>query len=149
MKMKLITYGCGKKFDHRKFKPIKNRMHVKPEGGLWASPVGAEYGWREWCEAENYGDLSCSFTFEFEGNVFVIDSLEDAARLPWVSIEIEGLPNIPGFYLKYPDFEKMIELGYDAIYMTDSGQAATRFGNPSLYGWDCECVLIMNPKGVK
>ena len=45
----------------------------------------------------------------------------------------------------YPDFEKMVKMGYDAIYLTDKGQMETRFTMPDLYGWDCECVLVMNP----
>lgn len=139
MKLHLITYGCGKKFDIAKFKPIKNRMFVKPEGGLWASPVGSSYGWREWCEAESFGNLSHNFTFEFEGNVFVINSCADATRMPWIEEHR---------YIKYPDFEKMVSLGYDAIFLTENGQVETRFGEPSLYGWDCECVLVMNPSGV-
>ena len=42
----------------------------------------------------------------------------------------------------------MVNLGYDAIFLTEKGQHETRFSEPSLYGWDCECVLVMNPSGV-
>jgi len=139
MKLHLITYGCGKKFDVAKFKPVKNKMFVKPEGGLWASPVNSSYGWREWCKNESFGSLSHSFKFEFEGNVFVIDDTASAARMPWLSVYS---------YLQYPDFEKLVSLGYDAIWLTEKGQQETRFGEPSLYGWDCESVLVMNPSGV-
>jgi len=141
MKLHLITYGCGKKFDRKKFNSIKNRMHVKPEGGLWASPINSTWGWKDWCESESYGDLSSNFEFEFEGNVFVINSLQDAMKMPWR--EVEGYRSI-----KYPDYEKMIELGYDAILLTENGQQETRYSEPSLYGWDCESVLVMNPSGV-
>lgn len=139
MKLHLITYGCGKQFDPDKFKPVKNKSFVKPEGGLWSSPVNSNYGWREWCKSESFGNLSHHFKFHFEGNVFVIDSCADAARMPWLT-----------FYgsIKYPDFEKMVSLGYDAIWLTEKGQQETRFGEPSLYGWDCESVLVMNPSGV-
>ena len=139
MKLHLITYGCGKKFDVAKFKPVKNKMFVKPEGGLWASPVNSNYGWREWCKDESFGNLSHHFKFEFEGNVFVIDGTRSAAQMPW--LEAYSV-------LKYPDFEKMVSLGYDAIWLTEKGQHETRFGEPSLYGWDCESVLVMNPSGV-
>lgn len=134
MKLHLITYGCGKSFAVAKFKPVKNIMFIKPEGGLWASPTDSSYGWREWCESEDYGDLSHHFTFQFEGNVFVINSCSDAARMPWIG--------------NTPDFEEMVRLGYDAIFLTENGQTETRFGEPSLYGWDCECVLVMNPRCV-
>ena len=40
--MRYIHYGCTS-FDKLKFQEIK--------GGLWASPIDAEYGWKDWCEA--------------------------------------------------------------------------------------------------
>jgi len=138
--MKLITYGCGNKFNSRKFKPIKNIRHVKPEGGLWASPVNSTYGWREWCKDENFGDFSSSFEFEFTGNIFVIDRREDAFRMPWLTYFGS---------IEYSDFEEMVLRGYDAIWLTNKGQVETRFGRPSLYGWDCESVLIMNPSCIR
>lgn len=139
MKLHLITYGCGNKFDVAKFEPIRNQMFVKPKGGLWSSPVNSNYGWREWCLNENTGDLSHYFEFYFVGNVFVINNCADAARMPWFHAYGSR---------KYPDFEGMISLGYDAIWLTERGQRETRFGEPSLYGWDCESVLVMNPSGV-
>lgn len=40
------------------------------------------------------------------------------------------------------DFEKMAE-DYDAFWLTENGQAETRFSRPfSLYGWDVETVLV-------
>ena len=135
MELNLITYGKGKKFISSKFTPIENiPFFVKPKGGLWASPVNAAWGWREWCKIEEFGDISNNFTFVFDGNVFVIDSISSAASMPWIDHD------------KSIDFEKMLELGYDAIYLTEKGQKETRFSTPSLYGWDCECVLIMNPE---
>jgi len=115
-------------------------MFIKPEGGLWASPVKSRYGWREWCKAESFGDLSHNFKFWFEGNIFVIDGMHSALNMPWQ--DYKGIT-------KYPDFEKMVLLGYDAIYLTLNGEHETRYGEPSLYGWDCESVLIMNPNGIQ
>jgi len=49
---------------------------------------------------------------------------------------------------------------WDVIYLTEEGQWLTRFGNarqhgsegddvpPDLYGWDVECILVMNPEVV-
>ena len=137
MKLNLITYGNGEEFVPSKFMPVENiPFFVKPKGGLWASPVNAARGWSEWCKSEEFGDLSNNFTFVFDGNVFVIDSLRSATSMPWIGHN----------YMKSPDFEKMIEQGYDAIYLTEEGQIKTRFSTPSLYGWDCECILIMNPE---
>jgi hypothetical protein len=44
----------------------------------------------------------------------------------------------------------MMTYEVDAIHLTERGEHETRLSQPySLYGWDCECVLIMNPKGIR
>ena len=49
-----IHYG-SKKFDTERFTPIKNCYpRNKPIGGLWASDVNAPFGWKKWCEGEQY-----------------------------------------------------------------------------------------------
>jgi len=137
IKLHLVTYGKGDYFNIAKFEQIKNKF-IKPEGGLWASPVNVSYGWINWCKDNDFGDLSSNFEFVFIGNIFKIDSVRHAALMPWVKLLDTSI--------KYPDFEKMVSLGCDAIYLTAKGEAETRFSNPSLYGWDCESVLVMNPK---
>ncbi len=141
MELHLITYGADQ-FDSNLFQPIQNDF-IKPIGGLWASPVNSEYGWIDWCKTEifNYKSgkgLGINFSFFYSGNIFVIDSLADVVEMPWQK-------NI----IMTPDFEKMVINGIDAIFLTEKGQIETRLSYPySLYGWDCECVLIMNPKGI-
>ena len=134
MKLQLITYGKNQ-FDINKFEPIKNDF-IKPFGGLWSSPINSNYGWFDWCKENDFGDLSCSFRFDFIGNVFIIDNVNHLKKLSWISFMC-------------PDFEKLIKLKYDAIYLTEKGEKETRFSDPSFYGWDCESVLIMNPSKIK
>jgi len=136
----LVTYGCGGSFRKEAFVPIKNRTHTKPEGGLWASPVACAYGWREWCEAEEWGDLESRFETEFTGRTFVIDSLRDLDGFIWQK---------DSYGIGYPDYEAMLRLGVDGIYLTEQGQRETRFTHPGLYWYDCECVLVMNPEYVR
>jgi hypothetical protein len=134
--MKLVTYGCGNRFEIDKFKPIRNRTALnKPAGGLWASPIDSSHGWKDWCDAEGYGDLSTSFRFEFYGKTLVVDGADDLCKIPWVVNS--------SFTVIVPDFKRM-SLEYDAIHLTKNGLAETRFSQPDLYGWDCECVLIFN-----
>jgi|GEM_PF-2510319 len=139
--LSLRHYGA-RQYDPSKFKPITDDHLVKPRGGFWASPVGCNYGWREWCDAESFGDLSTHFDIEFEGVALVIDSLEDARdQLPWVEL----MPN-----WSFPLFQPLEMSGIDAVYLTERGQQETRFARPhSLYGWDCESVLVMNPKSLR
>ena len=139
MKLHLIKYGSDK-FDLSKFNPVKSQPGaIKPDGGLWASPVNSEYGWKEWCEENEFhlDDLKESFTFWYESdNILVIDSKKDLSKIKWLE-----------FYRRFiPDF---LAMDYDAIYLTRKGEAATRLlMDENLYGWDCESVFIMNPEGI-
>jgi hypothetical protein len=140
--MRLIHYGA-KKYNKQKFKPISDiPFRNKPYGGLWASPVDPKYGWIQFCLSAGYGDLSCSFEFEFAGNVLTIDSEQDIEQLPWIEID-----NV--FFVSFQALCQGYFI-YDAIYLTAKGEEETRFSAPkSLYGWDCESVLILNPDSIR
>lgn len=147
LSLTLSVYGKGLRYLPEKFQAIRNRQHVKPFGGLWGSPVGSAYGWREWCQAEEWGDLSTCFTVEYTGNTLVIDRIADLAHLPWQDYPRDYGPYDTGF--SWPDYEKLLSDGVDAVYLTERGQGETRFTDPGLYGYDCECVLVMNPNCLK
>ena len=142
--MKLISYGLGNKFSPRKFKPVRNRTAFnKPTCGLWASPVRSKYGWKHWCQGNNFylgSGFKTKFVFEIQGKILKIDSKKDALNLPWCEPS-----NFPGYY--FIDFESLAK-EYDAIWLTCKGEQETRWGldddmRKSLYGWDCESVLVL------
>lgn len=135
--MRLIHYGTSA-FIPELFTPIQNRNWHKPRGGLWSSPVDSDHSWKDWCDSESFGTLDDSFEFEYDGETFVIDSSFDLLSMP-------RLAQVDGYAMFSPDFEKMLSDGIDAIHLTAKGEPLTRFSEPSLYGWDCETVLIMNP----
>lgn len=145
--MRCITYGCGDAFDPAKFRPIKNSPYPvnKPEGGLWATPIGSDFGWLD-CGAGDsiHGYEGCeSFSFDYKGRFFVIDCLEDYKKVPWRHRGVFDL------FEQYVDFEKMEKMGVDAIHLTLQGMAETSYSDPQLHGWDCETVLIFNPRLVR
>lgn len=152
MKTKYIHYGTAE-FLKEVFEPIKNRpSFCKPTGGLWASPIDSEYGWRDWCKDEQYMDCDDlnSFTFELQDNakVYVIDSLKDLLLVPHKVNDDSAFGSV-----QVIDFEKMA-MEYDAIFLTCNGQWKTRYSKfegyiMDLYGWDCESILVMNPGVVK
>lgn len=121
--------------------PIRNRKYfTKPSGGLWASRKDGDQTWKSWCECEEFGldNLNYSFTF----------TLKDGARVLELSYEdqLENLPKLEP-YDKFDhysecrlDFEKLAE-EYDAIEVTDISQLYW-----PLYGWDCNSIIVMNPK---
>ncbi len=139
----LVHYGSSE-YRRELFMEVKNESWVKPKGGLWTSPIKSNWGWKDWCLAENFRicDESNSFRLRFKdkSKILVIDSLED----------LEDLPKFKTVYSKrfskeYPDFEVLTK-ECDAIWLTERGQRETHLSHPlSLYGWDCESVLILNP----
>lgn len=150
--MEFITLGCGPKFDISKFEPIKNDPgFCKPRGGLWSSPVCSDRGWRWFCEGEDFEvDRINSSEFKFRlkdgSKVYMIDSIPDLLNIPY---KINSRARIYG---KLIDFEKMAT-EYDAIYLTSNGEWATRYSDyeygMSLYGWDCECLLVLRPENIE
>lgn len=148
---KYIHYGSNK-FDVDKFSDIKNSTcFCKPKGGLWASPIDTDRGWKDWCESENFrecnNDNSFLFTLKDNANVFVINSVEDCRLLP-------QLPNFNGSFVTdfrktypslLPDFEKMVEDEYDAIEYNMSKDFGLYW---ILYGWDCDSILVLNKDAI-
>lgn len=136
-KKKYIHYG------HKEFRldlftpPANNTYFTKPRGGLWASSVDAEFGWRDWCELENFHcyrlNESFSFTLRDGAKVLCLDSVDC----------LEGLPRLKTFYNTWVtlDFEKLMET-YDAIELVLSADMRLYW---KLYGWDCDSILILNP----
>ena len=138
-----IHYGHDH-FDVEIFDTVSNHggLWVKPGGGLWASPVDAEFGWKDWNHGSKFVrcDDNNSFTFRLsdEARVLVIDSDEI----------LDGLPQRKEEYKRNMwcllDFEKISE-DYDAIELVLSADSRLYW---SLYGWDCDCILVMNPNVV-
>ena len=143
--MKVIHYTSSKNF---KIQPIKiKNQSIKPIGGLWVSPVKSKYGWKEWCKGENFGRGKHKIYFDVDLSKLgiIIDSKEDLEKLMWKKERI--MDRIEKTSI---DFEKMKEVGIYYIYLTENGQDETRFSYPrSLYGWDCESLLILNEKCLK
>ena len=144
-KEEFVHYGACE-FDRTKFRKIRNRTtpHCKPVHGtgLWSSPVDTSYGWRHWCAEEDYKSYEKEnfFTFRLadDARLYVIDTLHD----------LEALPNLgdknAGWFSLGLNFVKIAEK-YDAIFLTEYGQQRTRLSEPiNLYGWDCECILVLN-----
>lgn len=139
VKSMYVHYG-HKQFLKNRFREIRNIEFVKPEGGLWASDVNAEYGWREWCEDETF--LLCSeenaFYFELaaDANILHIRKKEDLEDLPKQKTEFEYVTR------NILDFEALKEAGVDGIELHLSEDHRLYW---ELYGWDCDSILIMNP----
>lgn len=115
MKEVYIHYG-SKKFNKDKFDPIKNRLFVKPYGGLWASSINSKYGWKDWNEDSGFRECkrnnSFKFTLKDNAKILRINCLEDMQELPRDKEVFWGLSLGSIIYL---DFEQLLKDGYDAI----------------------------------
>jgi hypothetical protein len=145
-----IHYG-SKVFDPSIGFPIKNREHFnKPYGGLWASRKTATFGWREWCEVEEFRDYDKNDCFQFtlkkDSKVATIYCMNDLRQLPTIKSNTSISWGIR------IDFEECIKCGYDAIELCwygdeykDRRADDMYFG---LYGWDCDSIVVLNPSAI-
>ena len=146
--MVYIHYGA-KSYDPDKVKPIENIPYFsKPNGGFWASPIDAQWGWIDWCRAEDFryyeDNEFFKFTLKDNAKVLHIYSIKDLEDLPKINQEEQFSLNSV-----YLDFEKLKET-YDAIelHLSEERDILEDFWNRlyyKLYGWDCDSILIMNP----
>lgn len=143
MATKYITYGLGD-FDLAKFEKVKNGKFTKPEGGLWSSPVDSSDSWLNWVLSnghEDVFDLSDSFTFTLKPDAKVLtlyhkkDLKKELERKP----QNEEIVSPNWFYL---DFEKLMDLGYDAVDV----KIAELYWEMNL--WDCDSLFVINPEKI-
>lgn len=138
---KYIHYG-SKVFDKSKFVNISN-WFIKPKGGLWGSRIDSKYGWKEWNDESEFTTCLKENSFEFSlspgANVVELFTLEDLQKIP---IRRKGAFADDIWLI---DFEECVERGIDAIELMDIEKGLYY----PLYGWDCECILILNPEIVE
>lgn len=147
-----IHYG-HEEFDTRRFRSVTNGgsyLGIKPNGGLWASPVEATRSWKEWCECENFRecreDISFRFTMRNPEKVFYIDSEESFKEFAGRYGKMDDtIWRFAGDNVAFIDFEKMIRDGWDAleISLTDYWRLYDL-----LYGWDCDSIVVLNRDAV-
>lgn len=160
--VRYISYGLGN-YDEERFDKIQNLIYNnKPKGGLWSSPENSKHSWYDWCKDNDFrvlhNDIKGKFLFSLKNDskIYKIDSFQDLKNCPAIIDYRLG-----GITRRQIDFEKMVDLGYDAIWLTDEGEWSTRFPNLynlsnridvdidfTLYGWDCETMLVLNKEAI-
>lgn len=148
----IYTHYGHTKFEPETFEPIKNRqMFNKPWGGFWASPNDAEFGWKQWNEREQFAetrdDNKIEFTLKPNTRVLELHSVKDAEEM----IQKYKAPMPPEFdYLSQLGFggSMLINIDFEAIardYDAIEYFISDDFGlYNTLYGWDCDSILILN-----
>ena len=152
-----ITYGFVLE-DPKKIVTNLDECINKPKKALWGSPVDAEFGWRDWCENEewwpggepDYFDKSFKWTLKKGSKILTINTIADLDE-----IKSRG-------YFEYPrhpfalgprlNFHKILEDGYSAVELTDSNMGHYYIQNEletSFNSWDCECIVVLDPDKVE
>jgi len=165
MSKRYIHYG-SERFVLKRFNDISNRNEIhpvcKPNGGLWASPVDANIGWKYWCEVEHFHTerLEHSFTFTLADDAKILylndivhknsdktltmdSQFKNTIRLFDTTYAYRDKNQKPDLtdYEMYIDFWRLKNLyNYDAIELT-----MTDFFYWLLYGWDVDSLLVLNP----
>ena len=123
--------------------PIRNRSHFnKPRGGMWASRKDAAFGWIDFCKNEEFGldrlGTSFEFTLKDGARILVLENIDQLDILPK---NVDAPKYIKGSQWSdcCLDFEKLSK-EYNAIELPCEAPF-----HWALYGWDCDCILIMNP----
>jgi len=115
---------------------------TKPAFGLWASPIGEEFGtWREWCIGEQWGCASnpaCpffDFTLSPDANIAVVLEKRDLDHYPFW----ESGPLISRFLA-----DAYLASGFDGIYCKILGHDPDVSLYLPLYAWDCDSIVVTN-----
>lgn len=128
------------------FKPeliVKKFDRWDKPSGLWASPEDSDWGWREWCEAEDFRgkeELSKSFRFK----------LKSGARV----LQIRHLRDVEPFAILNPDFiflnSRELDLNriyseFDAMEVHMSENWCELHDSHLFYSWDVDSIAVWNP----
>lgn len=144
------------------FRPVvADFAWIKPNaGGLWTAPVTQEgadgsimsSAWSDWCRSEQVDFGHLGYFQEIipapDARVLRIDGLADLRAILDTYSKHTSDVLLSLYPNGFPDWERMVGDGIDAVYLSDSGQWETRMpphGEPSMYSWDASSVLWLRP----
>lgn len=123
----------------------------KPQSAFWGSPVNAHFGWKEWCECEEFGDYDWDnpIYFRLKTNSTIlkidIDDLREEVLGRYV-IKDKYSP-INSMFENCLDFNKIVEDEIDAVQLMDGRLGHYFMANAYEFmfnTWDCESIVVLN-----
>lgn len=137
------------------FTDLTPRVINKPKSAFWGSPLNAKFGWKDWCESEEWGDL---------GGDKVIWTLQEGSKiLRIIRKEVEDMKTSPllKYYIKerivsstraeygdfYLNFTELARQNYAAVELMDAsiGHSFTNRLELSFNVWDCQSIVVLDP----
>lgn len=128
---------------------LVNRLESKPKKALWSSTLhDGTSEWEQWCFYEEpewiEGVEHWVFVPKTDTKVFTVDSVEDAKKLPIISI---------GFSSRLIDFRKLAGDGFDGLHLTSKGAQDLHWGVKGLgfdfNSWDVESTVWFNTRWIQ
>lgn len=150
-KTTFVHYG-EEPFEYNKVEKIslfQNHYNKPKIGGIWLSPKNSKNGWKDWAKKTGYKRFCDKYRWEIQ--------LKSSARILLISsiFDLKNLPTSDLFYddyyaCTYFDFEELIRLGFDGIFVCSEIIKIVEeyqtwyegFKQPTLRFWNCETLLL-------
>lgn len=162
---KYVTYFPPERFpfdpDSIHIKITGERMYInKPDRVFWGSPVDAEFGWKEWCESEDFGNYNWDepIVWKLKAGTKILEVnwediksqnsiLEKYTICPYRNLENEFMPELMRKE-KVLDFFRLLEDGICAVHLIDGSIGhCFLWDNPyerMFYTWDCDSIVVLD-----
>ena len=145
-----ITYGMPY-FDKSLLVPKSQPLLVrgnKPVGCFWGSPISAKFGWKEWCEAEEF--------YKSDFSLYIVWKLKPDARILKIKSEkdIESLPVVIDYCLEFmPNIDyNLLRNKFDAVELLNPSLGKGLYNSEKARGfstWDCQSIVVLNPDKIE
>lgn len=122
---------------------------TKPNG-LWASPVNSGWGWKEWCESEQWSpenfDWRKHFRFHLAEASKILEIHKEVDILPYLEPKFITEKNCFGLKTDCTDrlnISKLtIEFDGMEVFMSENWE---ELHYSIFYSWDCDSLVVWNP----
>ena len=131
-----IHYG-SKEFNMSHMYPPRENFPTKPSSGLWASRVDEKFGWKEWCESEDFRTDTLDKFFTFQ--------LSPSAKV----LTVKSHKDIDPYLVQNPFSHLYRDINFDRIMSEyDAMELIMDFNYTDLsfifYLWDVNSIVVFN-----
>ena len=150
--MKIYRHYGADKFDPDKtFSDLYNPVNFKPPG-FWASPYDCEYGWKEFCEDQDFrtDSLESHFDFVLASDARILDIRTPSDVLPYTKKD----PYAPAYSslaekVKDPTVNRSLDYcklmnDFDGMEVHISENPTEFWWSKLFYGYDVDSLVLWN-----